>query len=76
MDPDATLKLLLEATVEKNGDDVRELSRALLDWLDSGGFPPKTIGPWKLGQDWHVSMARHICATAESSIQSAESLGK
>ncbi len=76
MDPDATLKLLLEAIVEKNGDDIRELSRALLDWLDNGGFPPKTIGLWKLGQDWHVSMARHICAIAVSSVQSAEPSGK
>lgn len=64
MDPDATLKSLLEAIVEGDTDTIRELSEALSTWLDNGGFPPKTIGPWKLGQDWHFNVARFICSLA------------
>ena len=42
MDPQATWEQLQEAYGNAEWETVRELAQALLDWLDSGGFPPTT----------------------------------
>lgn len=64
MDPDATLRDLLSAVEEGDPDQVNELSQALDRWIEQAGYPPKTIGPWKLGMDWHAAMTRCICQLA------------
>lgn len=71
MDPDATLRSLLKAVVAGDCEQVRELSEALTTWLDNGGFPPKTIGPWKLGQEWHVATARFVCSLAAGTLDNS-----
>jgi hypothetical protein len=60
MDPDAALKELLEAVVAGDCDRVNQLADGLRGWLSPGGYPPKTIGPWRLGQVWHVAMTHAI----------------
>ena len=60
MDPDAALKELLEAVKAGGCDRVRELADGLKHWLSQGGFPPKTIGTWKLGQVWHVALTHAV----------------
>ena len=45
MDPDATLRDLLDTLVERDWDRVDELQDALLTWMERRGFPPTTIGP-------------------------------
>lgn len=64
MDPEATLRDLLSAVEEGDSDRVNELSQALERWIEQAGYPPKTIGPWKLGMDWHAAMTRCICQLA------------
>ncbi len=64
MDPDCALKMLLTGLQDRDVIVIEEVARGLLHWLDQGGFPPKTIGPWKLGQDWHATLTRQICTTA------------
>jgi antibiotic biosynthesis monooxygenase (ABM) superfamily enzyme len=60
MDPDITLNELLAAVEAGDCDRVRELADGLKQWLSQGGFPPKTIGRWKLGQIWHVAMTHAV----------------
>jgi hypothetical protein len=69
MDPDTTLKELLEAVQEGNRDRVQELAEALNDWIANGGYPPKTIGPWKLGQIWHVAMTKSVIKHAKAHVR-------
>lgn len=64
MDPDATLKDLLAAVVIRDEQQVSILAEGLQNWLNNGGFPPKTIGPWKLGQDWRSALTRCVCELA------------
>jgi len=48
MDPNATLKLALEAIEEKDREAAVEALEALANWLDKGGFfpkPPHTTDP-------------------------------
>jgi len=66
MDPDATLRDLLEAVEERDAEQVTHLVEALKHWLENGGYPPKTIGPLKLGQDWHKTMALCVCGLARA----------
>ena len=69
MDPDAALKELLDATLSGDEDRVRELSSGLQQWIQNAGYPPKTIGPWKLGLDWHATLTRCVCDLAGVHVQ-------
>lgn len=69
MDPDAALKELLEAVEAGDTDRVRQLADGLKHWLSQGGFPPKTIGPWKLGQVWHVAMTHAVIRHARAHVR-------
>ena len=53
MDPQVTWDALLESLAAREWDRIDELARALLAWLDSGGFPPKTLGRDDLGSDFN-----------------------
>lgn len=68
MDPDTTLKDLLDAVEAGDSDRVAELSEALNGWLAKGGYPPKTLGPWKLGMIWHVAVTKAIRRLAKSHV--------
>lgn len=69
MDPDTALKELLEAVEAGDCDRVRELADGLKHWVSQGGFPPKTIGPWKLGQVWHVAMTHAVIRHARAHVR-------
>lgn len=58
MDPQTTWDMLLRAWSRRAWDDVLDLSQALLDWLDKGGFPPETNYPTELGAEWNTVVAR------------------
>ena len=58
MDPQITWHSLLAAWTRGNWLDVTELAEALIDWLDKGGFPPKTVAAPELGVDWHRVVAK------------------
>ena len=58
MDPQITWHSLLAAWTRGNWLDVTELAEALIDWLDKGGFPPKTVAAPELGVDWHRVVAQ------------------
>ncbi len=73
MDPDATLRDLLDAVSVQEWDRVEELANALLHWLESSGFPPMTLGAQSLGLTWHRSIATFVCREA---LQIALSAGK
>jgi hypothetical protein len=68
MDPQATRKDLLAALQDGDEQQVSILAEALETWLQNGGYPPKTIGPWKLGLDWHVAISRLICQQARAAV--------
>lgn len=40
MDPTAASRQLTQALFDEDFDQADELARALLEWLDRGGFPP------------------------------------
>lgn len=40
MDPNATLEALIEAALNGDADELREMAEHLADWLDKRGFPP------------------------------------
>lgn len=69
MDPQATLTAIFEAINEKDWEQAIELSEALLNWMQRGGFPPQVAGPESPGQQWHREMARCICRLAMSMSQ-------
>jgi hypothetical protein len=71
MDPDMTLKELLEAMEQEDWDQVDQLSAALLHWLAREGFPPRTLGSRALGDEWHLSLTRHVCLLANMKVHSA-----
>jgi len=64
MDPDATLRDLLDALEEADWDSICELSRALLAWMKHNGFPPTTLGSQALGPDWHRTLTKAVCREA------------
>lgn len=66
MEPHATLNDMIDAIVKRDWDRVRELSDALLTWMENGGFPPEAIGPSKLGKRWHRTIVTFICHAASS----------
>lgn len=71
MDPNATLRDLLEALKDRDWDLVQELSDALLAWMGNGGFPPITIGPKELGNEWHRAFATFVCHAAQGKVRTA-----
>lgn len=73
MDPDATLRDLLDALADHDQDTVRELSQALLNWIRNGGFPPTTLGAKSLGIAWHRTIAVAVCQAAVEQLSTAHS---
>ena len=61
MDPDATLRDLLEAVRVRSWDRVDELAESLLQWVQNRGVPPSTIGPPQLGVEWHRTVTTMLC---------------
>ena len=64
MDPQATLKNLLDALEQSDWDSVRELSRALLAWIQNEGFPPVILGSESIGPEWHRQITKSVCHAA------------
>ena len=71
MDPNATLRDLLDALLTRNWDRVQELSEALLTWMEKRGFPPMTIGPPELGNQWHRTIATFVCYATQAKVRDA-----
>jgi hypothetical protein len=71
MDPNATLRDLLEALKDRDWDRVQELSQSLLSWMGNGGFPPITMGPKELGNQWHRTFATFVCHAAQGKVRAA-----
>jgi len=69
MDPQATLRDLLEALEERDFDRIDELADALLHWMEHRGFPPQTLGSESLGRQWHRSVATFVCYAAKSKVR-------
>jgi hypothetical protein len=68
MDPDQTLRELLEALKRRRWKEVEASAENLLAWLHKGGFPPKTFGPKALGRQWHRAIAEFACYAALSKV--------
>jgi hypothetical protein len=58
MDPQVTWEELQEAFADGDWGRVEELSEALLDWLDRGGFPPRMCAGRVVGEDWDRVVSR------------------
>ena len=71
MDPDVTLRELLEAVQVRAWDRVDELAEALLQWIEKRGFPPSTIGSSQLGIEWHRTVTTMVCHLAVSKARDA-----
>lgn len=71
MDPNATLRDLLEELKDRNWNRVQELAEALLGWMEKRGFPPITIGPKELGTEWHRTFATFVCHAALGKVRTA-----
>jgi hypothetical protein len=71
MDPQATFDELLDAVSDRDWDRMDDLSEALLRWMETGGFPPRTVGLATLGRNWHRSTATFICHLAQSHVRDA-----
>ena len=71
MDPNTTLRDLLDALAQRDWDTVQELSETLLAWMEKRGFPPTTIGPPELGSQWHRTIATFVCYAAQGKVKSA-----
>ncbi|MEZ6055453.1 MAG: hypothetical protein R3C01_01990 [Planctomycetaceae bacterium] len=63
MDPQQTWADMLEALYRKRWSEAKERADTLLEWLQSGGFPPVTIGDNSLGNPWHRTIASFVCRT-------------
>jgi hypothetical protein len=72
MDPNATLRDLLDALKRRDWDQVHEFSQALLGWMAKGGFPPLTIGSEELGKQWHAMFATCVCHAAQGRLSAAQ----
>ncbi len=64
MDPQEAWDQLLAALAEEEWDQVEDFARALLNWLDRGGFPPTAMGAPCLGPDWERAICRAGCQYA------------
>ncbi len=71
MDPNATLRDLLDSLKARDWDRVQELSESLLGWIEKRGFPPVTIGPAELGNEWHRAFATFVCHAALGKVRTA-----
>lgn len=71
MDPNATLREILEALAQRDWDRVQELSEALLTWMEKRGFPPTTMGAPELGPQWHRTIATFVCYAAQGKVKAA-----
>ena len=71
MDPDQTLRELLEALKRRRWNDVEASAENLLGWLHKRGFPPQTLGPKALGRQWHRAVAEFVCYAALSKVREA-----
>jgi hypothetical protein len=69
MDPDETLRELLEALKQQYWNDVEASAENLLGWLRKGGFPPQTLGDKALGHEWHRAIAKLVCLAALSKVR-------
>ena len=69
MDPDQTLRELLDALNQRRWDDVEASAENLLGWLHKRGFPPHTLGPEALGTSWHRAVAEFVCFAALSKVR-------
>ena len=69
MDPQTTWDELLEAWKGADWSQVIELAQSLFQWLDKGGFPPKTNSSELTGVDWDRFVAR---STAEHALRFAK----
>ena len=67
MDPIATLRELLYATLCNDSERAEELAQALHDWLERGGFSPHAI-PETTYQGWknYATWAVHRSLTADA----------
>jgi hypothetical protein len=76
MDPDESIRLMLEAFSEEDYDLAIELANALLRWLKIGGFPPTVsvvagserveLTEMQANRAVTVAVAQHVLATAIS----------
>lgn len=71
MDPQATIRDLVDAVSEHDWDRVDELAAALLTWMGKGGFPPVLIGQESLGKGWHLAVANFIARLAQAKVRHA-----
>jgi hypothetical protein len=69
MDPDQTLRELLESLKQRHWNDVEASAENLLAWLHKRGFPPKTLGAKALGSSWHRAVAEFVCLAALSKVR-------
>ena len=69
MDPDVTLRDLLDAVETGDCDRVEELIDALNAWMSQGGYPPKTLGSSKLGMVWHAAVAKSVLRLAKAHVR-------
>ena len=69
MDPDETLRELLEALKRRRWNDVEASAENLLGWLHKRGFPPQTLGPKALGRQWHRAVAEFVCLAALTKVR-------
>lgn len=65
MDPNATLRILLESIEEENRDLAMQVLEDLLDWLEHGGFMPRLhrtgcCGAYEVEDGYPVVNAGHI----------------
>ncbi len=61
MDPQRTWEMLLDAWVQRNWEDVVELTDALLSWIAKNGFPPEAESPRRLGVDVNLVITQTAC---------------
>lgn len=69
MDPEAALAELVQSVQCRDWDRVEEVANGLLSCLEHRGFPPITIGPRELGDEWHRSIAIFACHLATSKVR-------
>ncbi len=75
MDPDETLRALLDALKEHRWNEVETCAKDLSLWLRKGGFPPQTLGDKSLGNKWHRAVTESICCEAFAKAQCARMKG-
>ncbi len=68
MDPDIALKEVFEAVEAGDCDQVRESTGAINGWIAQGGYPPQTLGPWKLGLIWHIAVTKAVLRLAKAHV--------